>query len=83
MTQLLGQQKKRDYQWPFDPKNHFFGKDEKPLVNGAKLCLQAEGAEESFPKTVIVKKNREDHRDFAYPGVGVVKNLGYFHLPIS
>jgi len=72
-----GEQKNREYQWPFDPKNHVFGRSGKMILNEAKLCVQPETADESsFPKTKIVKKNVEDFKDFACDKLGHTKNLG-------
>jgi len=71
-----GEQKERDYQWNFDPKEHRFGYAEKRVLNGAALALHSERAEESFPKTVIVKKTVEDHKAVTSDLLGVSKNLG-------
>ena len=55
-----GEQKKRDYEWNIDPNQHRFGYAEKKVLNGASLALHSERPEDSFPKTVIVKKTVED-----------------------
>jgi len=70
-----GEQKKREYQWPFNPHNHVFGKTEKLVADEGKYCLQPETADESFPKTQLVKKNVEDFRDFNNDTLGKPKNL--------
>jgi len=49
-----GEQKKRDYEWKFDPAEHNFGYGEKKILNGAALALHSERIEDAFPKTVIV-----------------------------
>lgn len=71
-----GEQRSRDYNWKFDQKEHIFGYAEKRVLDGAKQALQAERAEEYFPKTVIVKKTLEDHKAVAGDHLGKVKNLG-------
>ena len=38
------EQVKRDYDWPFDPAQHRFGKAERREVDLAKKCLQPEAA---------------------------------------
>ena len=40
--------------------NHAFGYGEKRLLKGAQTAIMPERMEESFPKTVIVKKIVED-----------------------
>jgi len=39
---LLGEQKKRDYKWPFDPTTHMFGKTEKVISDEGKYVLHPE-----------------------------------------
>eukprot|EP00331_Platyophrya_macrostoma_P007777 CAMPEP_0176430524 /NCGR_PEP_ID=MMETSP0127-20121128/14302_1 /TAXON_ID=938130 /ORGANISM="Platyophrya macrostoma, Strain WH" /LENGTH=419 /DNA_ID=CAMNT_0017812425 /DNA_START=6 /DNA_END=1265 /DNA_ORIENTATION=+ len=72
-----GEQKKRDYNWKFNPDNHMFGKSEKIASDEMKLCLMPEnkGGDE-FPKTKIVSKHVEDFRDVAEEAVGKTRNLG-------
>jgi len=70
-----GQQKQRDYQWPFNPNVHVFGKTEKLVADEGKFCLQPETADEAFPKTQIVKKNVEDFRDYNKDPLGKPNNL--------
>lgn len=53
-----------------------FGYAEKKFMNGAKQAVQVERPEESFPKTIIVKKTLEDHKAVAGDQLGKVKNLG-------
>ena len=58
-----GEQKKRDYVWDQklgEVSCHAFGYGEKRLLNGAARAIMPERIEESFPKTVIVKKIVED-----------------------
>ena len=55
-----GEQKDRNYNWPVDKTAHRFGYGEQRLVNGAAMSVHAERFENSFPKTVIVKKTVED-----------------------
>lgn len=74
-----GEQRHRDYVW--DPKfgnvqNHAFGYGEKRLLNGAAKAMMPERLEESFPKTVIVKKIVEDSKAVTTDVLGTVKNLG-------
>lgn len=38
------EQVKRDYNWPFDPAQHRFGKGEQNEMNQVKKCLQPEAA---------------------------------------
>lgn len=38
------EQVKRDYNWPFDPAQHRFGKGEANEMNQVKKCLQPEAA---------------------------------------
>lgn len=71
------EQKDRDYNWPFDVKNHAFGKSEKLEPNQAQRCLQPEHlTAEEFPQTKLVKKNIEDFRDFNNDHLGKARNLG-------
>lgn len=62
-----GEQRTRDYDWVANPRitggtqnAHAFGYGEQRLLNGAQRSVQPERYEESFPKTVIVKKIVED-----------------------
>lgn len=64
-----GEQRSREYDWASNPrvaagtsnvKAHAFGYGEQKLLNGAAKSIQPERIEESFPKTVIVKKIVED-----------------------
>ena len=71
-----GEQKNRQYDWKFDETKHRFGYGEKRVLNGAAMALHSERMEESFPKTVIVKKTVEDHKAVASDLLGVSKNLG-------
>jgi len=70
-----GEQRNRNYQWPFNPNQHVFGKTEKLIADEGKFCLQPETADEAFPKTTIVKKNVEDFRDYNRDHIGKPKNL--------
>jgi hypothetical protein len=56
-----GEQKKRDYNWGFEPADQIFGYSEKKVLNGAAMALQMERNAEQFPQTVITKKTIEDH----------------------
>lgn len=61
-----GQQRNREYEWSnIDPNNHAFGYGEKKLLNGASKSIMPERTENSFPKTVIVKKTVEDQKGIA------------------
>ena len=71
-----GEQRHREYNWKFDPKDHRFGYAEKKVLNGAALALTQERQEEQFPKTSIVKKTVEDHKAVAADLLGASKNLG-------
>jgi len=51
-----GEQKKRDYDWKFDPSEHAFGYAEKKVPKGAAQALHNERHEEAFPKTVVITK---------------------------
>ena len=57
-----GEQKKRDYNWKFDPAEHMFGYGEKKVLDGAAKALRPERYGEDFPKTVILKKTVEDFK---------------------
>ena len=71
------EQKNREYQWPFEAKNHVFGKADRIVPNEVQKCLQPERLNaEAFPKTTLVKKNIEDFRDFAQDTLGMPRNLG-------
>lgn len=79
-----GEQRKRDYDWS-NPKvadgsgnilAHPFGYGEQRLLAGAAKSIQPERIEESFPKTVIVKKIVEDQKTVTQDMLGTVKNLG-------
>jgi len=70
-----GQQKNRDYSWPFNPKDQVFGKTDKNVVDEGRYCLQPETVDENFPKTQIIKKNVEDFRDYNRDHLGKTKNL--------
>jgi hypothetical protein len=71
-----GEQRKRDYDWKFDPAGHRFGYGEKVPQNGAAVAIHAERQEEQFPRTVIVKKPVEDFKAVSSDMLGVSKNLG-------
>lgn len=78
-----GEQKSRDYDWGANPNitggntvAHSFGYGEQRLLNGAAKSVQPERIEESFPKTVIVKKIVEDQKAVTQDMLGTVKNLG-------
>lgn len=45
---MLGEQKRRDYNWRFNPSTHMFGKSDKIVADEMKLCLMPEtkGGEE-------------------------------------
>ena len=79
-----GEQRTRDYNWS-NPKvadgtgnilAHPFGYGEQRLLAGAAKSIQPERIEESFPKTVIVKKIVEDQKGVTQDMLGTVKNLG-------
>lgn len=55
---------------------HPFGYGEKRILNGAAKAVMPERVEESFPKTVIVKKIVEDQKAVTTDMLGTVKNLG-------
>ena len=57
-------------------QSHVFGYGEKRLLNGAAQALHHERLEESYPKTVIVKKVVEDTKGVQGDLLGTVKNLG-------
>jgi len=44
-----GEQKKRDYNWGFEPADQIFGYSEKKVLNGAAMALQMERNAEQFP----------------------------------
>ena len=77
-----GQQRTREYDWNINPTingapgSHAFGFGEQRLLNGAAKAVQPERNEESFPKTVIVKKIVEDTKGTQADMLGTVKNLG-------
>jgi hypothetical protein len=39
-----GEQKKREYEWPFNPADHRFGKQHHREVDITKKCLQPDAA---------------------------------------
>ena len=78
-----GEQKDRNYVWPLDKTAHRFGYGEQRLINGAAMSIHAERFENSFPKTVIVKKTVEDVKAVTQDLLGVSKNLGQGKPPIS
>ena len=43
----VGEQRKRDYQWPFNPQDHVFGKTEKLIADEGRFCLAPETADQS------------------------------------
>ena len=57
-----GEQRQRDYQWPFDKDQARFGYGEQKQLNGAAKSIHHERMEGAFPKTVIVKKTVEDQK---------------------
>ena len=76
-----GEQWSRGYVWDQkfgngNVQNHTFGYGEKKLINGAAQALMPERFEESYPKTVIVKKVVEDVKAVQTDMLGTVKNLG-------
>ena len=78
-----GEQRSREYDWVANPRinngepiSHAFGYGEQKLLNGAAKSIQPERIEESFPKTVIVKKIVEDQKAVTKDMLGTVKNLG-------
>ncbi len=77
-----GEQRKREYDWSANPtidnrpQTFSFGFGEQRLQNGAAKAVHAERIEESFPKTVIVKKTVEDVKGVTTDMLGTVKNLG-------
>jgi hypothetical protein len=76
-----GEQKKREYDWNFNPGEHRFGFGEKKVLNGAAMAIHNERPEEHFPQTVIVKKTVEDQRAVASDLLGISKNLGQGQVP--
>ncbi len=77
-----GEQKDRGYTWNFDKSAHRFGYGEQRLVNGAAMSVHAERFENSFPKTVIVKKTVEDVKAVTSDLLGQSKNLGQGKPPV-
>eukprot|EP01017_Pseudomicrothorax_dubius_P051579 TRINITY_DN9962_c0_g1_i10.p1 TRINITY_DN9962_c0_g1~~TRINITY_DN9962_c0_g1_i10.p1 ORF type:complete len:417 (-),score=103.13 TRINITY_DN9962_c0_g1_i10:52-1302(-) len=72
-----GEKRNRNYNWKVDPEQHRFGLTQKDRIKDeAKLALQPEANNNVIPKTTIVKKNVEDHRDFRDDPLGRPKNLG-------
>ena len=71
-----GEQRKRDYEWKFDPADHRFGFGEKANMNGAAAAIHNERNHEQFPQTVIIKKPVEDYRAVSTDILGQSKNLG-------
>ena len=55
-----GEQRDREYQWPFDKEKQRFGYGEVRLLNGAANSIHHERNDQAFPQTVIVKKTVED-----------------------
>ena len=78
-----GEQKDRNYNWNFDKTTHRFGYGEQRLINGAAMSIHAERFENTFPKTVIVKKTVEDVKAVTSDILGVSKNLGQGKPPMS
>lgn len=82
-----GEQRKREYDWSANPtidnrpQTFSFGFGEQRLQNGAAKAVHAERIEESFPKTVIVKKTVEDVKGVTTDMLGTVKNLGQGQAP--
>ncbi len=77
-----GEQKDRNYNWNFDKSAHRFGYGEQRLLNGAAMSIHAERFENTFPKTVIVKKTVEDVKAVASDILGQSKNLGQGKPPV-
>lgn len=77
-----GEQKDRGYQWNFDKSQHRFGYGEQRLLNGAAMSIHKERFENSFPKTVIVKKTVEDVKAVTSDMLGQSKNLGQGRPPL-
>lgn len=82
---MAGEQKTRDYDWTSNPRicegsgnptNHPFGYGEQPLYNGAKKAVMPERFEETFPKTIIVKRQVEDYKAVALDPLAQSRNLG-------
>lgn len=71
-----GAQKSRQYNWKIDPTQHAFGYGEKSQPNQAARAIHSERVEESYPKTVVVKKSVEDVKAVQYDHLGHVKNMG-------
>lgn len=59
---IPGEQKKRDYNWPFETNNHVFGKGYPLEKDGCKKSLMTDFLESDYPKTKIVNKRLEDFR---------------------
>ena len=53
-----------------------FGFGEQKLLNGVAKSIHHERYDETYPKTVVVKKDVEDHFAVANDQLGTVKNLG-------
>jgi EF-hand domain-containing family member B len=71
-----GEQMTRNYQLPFDKNEHRFGLSEPPELNGVVRALQPESFGGIHPKTEIIKKVVEDHRNVNSELLGKSKNLG-------
>jgi len=71
-----GEQKNREYNWPFSVDSHSFGKTEPFEKDGTEKSLKSDFLEAQYPKTKIVPKRLEDFRQATADPVGIPKYKG-------
>ena len=71
-----GEQKDREYQWKFDPKEHVFGLGQEKEIDGAKKSLMTDNLTNPYPQTKIVGKRLEDYRQATEDMLGRSKFRG-------
>ncbi|KAM3131622.1 hypothetical protein pb186bvf_016286 [Paramecium bursaria] len=70
-----GEQKNRNYNWNIDKDEYRFGKKEERDQNQMRKVLQQENTDDAYPKTVVIKKNQEDWKNYNEDPLGKPKNL--------
>lgn len=71
-----GEQKVRNYNWPFNKSQHSFGKEQSIEQNGAKKCLENDFLLNLYPQTKVGNKRLEDFRQATANMVGKGKYKG-------
>ncbi len=78
-----GEQKDRNYQWPFEKNDHKFGKADYIEKDGAKKSLQTDLLYSDYPQTKIGTKRLEDFRQATASLIGRGKFKGTLNENIS